>query len=134
MVNIDKRESYSLLCMQNIKKRISTIWASELTTNLVPSRFIDMGHRPTNAEHHSRPARAPLIDSPGPLPPSPFPFSVSHPSGFLHWWRRLGERRRHSPSPLPATSIHQVCPPLLFPSGCAGRSTPNPNKTICIRI
>jgi hypothetical protein len=35
---------------------------------------------------------------------------------------------------LPATSILQVCPPLLFPFCCARRSTPNPNKTICTRI
>ena len=37
--------------------------------------------------------------------------------------RRLGEQRR----PSPATSTHQVCPPLLFRSRCAKRSTPNPN-------
>jgi hypothetical protein len=49
----------------------------------------------------------------------PFPFS---PLVFLSWrWRRrLGERAAlfvtSSPGPLPATSIHQVCPPFLFPS------------------
>jgi hypothetical protein len=29
--------------------------------------------------------------------------------------------------PLPATSAHQVCPPLLAPSSCAKRSIPIPN-------
>ena len=49
-----------------------------------------------------------------------FPFSISWPS--LSWRRLLGERRR----PSPPTST-QVCPPFLFPSCCAKRSTPDPN-------
>ena len=37
---------------------------------------------------------------------------------------------RSSSGPLPATSTRQVCPPLLFPSCCVKRSTPNLIRSI----
>ena len=52
---------------------------------------------------------------------------------FRPWRRRLGERR---PSPLPATSASSryAAPAPSLSLCCARLSTPNPNKTICIRI
>ena len=52
---------------------------------------------------------------------------------FLPWRRRLRERR---PSPLAATSApsRYAAPAPSLTLCCARRSTPNPNKTICIRI
>ena len=58
----------------------------------------------------------------------------SYPLLAATTWRAAAPFVTSSPSPLPATSILQVCPPLLFPFCCARRSTPNPNKTICTRI
>ena len=69
-----------------------------------------------------------------------FPFSrtqgLFHP--FLPWRRRLGERRRYLSCLRPALCRRRAYPPgMPTPSlslCCARRSTPNPNKTICIRI
>ena len=62
-----------------------------------------------------------------------FPFAQT----LLPWRRRLGERRRHLSRLRQAlcrrrASSRYAAPSLSF--RCARRSTPNPNKTICIRI
>ena len=59
--------------------------------------------------------------------------SLSPPLLFLHWRRRLGERRRHMSRLRPAlcrrrASTRYARPPSLS-FCCARRSTPNPNKT-----
>ena len=46
--------------------------------------------------------------------PSPLCLSSSFPGGDD--WASGCATRHASPGPLPATSTHQVCPPLLFPS------------------
>jgi hypothetical protein len=57
---------------------------------------------------------------------------------FLPWRRRLGERRRHLSCLRPALCRRRAHPPgMPTPSlyfCCARRSTPNPNKSIYIRI
>jgi hypothetical protein len=99
-------------------------------------------------------ARARLIDSPPaqgsaaprsgpqvhllPLFLKPFPsLGLSPPLLFLPWRRRLGERRRHLSCLRPALCRRRAHPPGMpapsFSFCCARRSTPNPNKTICIR-
>ena len=84
-------------------------------------------------------ARARPIDSRPPARGSSplFLFSdislLSKRNSLLSWRRRLGERW---PSPLPATSASSryVAPAPSLSLCYARRSTPNPNKTICIRI
>jgi len=41
---------------------------------------------------------------------------------------------KSSPTPLPASSIHQVCPPLLFPSAVRNGAPQTLTKLFCIRI
>ena len=73
-----------------------------------------------------------------PLFLKPFPFSRTLSSLALPSWRRLGEWRCHFSRLHPALCRRRAHPPgMPAPSisfCCARRSTPNPNKTICIRI
>jgi len=70
---------------------------------------------------------------------SPFSVPLVLPSRSLAATsRRLGERRRHWSRFRPALCRRQAHPPgmpsLSIFFCCARRSTPNPNKTICIQI
>ena len=84
------------------------------------------------------PGLSPQVHS-SPLFRKPFPsLGLSPPLLFLRWRGRLGKRRRHLSCLRPALRRRRAHPPGMPATSlsfcCARRSTPNPNKTICIRI
>jgi hypothetical protein len=111
---------------------------------------ISASDRPRLGMLRGRLARGRLSDSPPAQGSGPqvhllplflklFPsLGLSPPLLFLSWRRRLGERRRHLSRLRPALCRRRAHPPgMSAPSlsfCCARRSTPNPNKTICVRI
>lgn len=78
--------------------------------------------RPTAAQHRD-PVAACGVDLPCPLSRS-WPL---FPGGDVGAGRVAPPSARSSSSPSPATSTHQVCPPLTFPFCCIKPSTPSPN-------
>ena len=63
------------------------------------------------------------------LPWSSFPGLLAATTG-----RAAAPFVKSSPTPLPASSIHQVCPPLLFPSAVRNGAPQTLTKLFCIRI